>query len=475
MSKTICFVIILSFTIINSLDAQLHTSKPVLGWNSWQSYGKFPTQNTMLSNINAMAQKLKPFGYKYFVIDGGWNLEKDTLQNIVGYNIDSWGRDLPAKSAFPNGLKPIADAAHKVGLKFGIHILRGIPRIAYDNNLPIYNTSYKAQDIADTNSTCGWNDDNYGIDMNKPGAQAYYDSYVSLLVSWGVNFIKADDITNHPDEIEAIQLAIQKTGKTILLSLSAGGNSNPEYMDSYKTSTMLRITNDAWDNQKSINSGFDGWKKWNDVSFDSLWQDMDMIPFGHLCLNNSDSNYLHAAPFEGNKNSKGKERFSSFSKDQQYTFITQRALGASPLFMGGDLPTSDSFSFYLITNKYMLMCNQNGIIGNLVYSKDSIEVWKTRNKSNDNSGWIGIFNRSVNKQQFSSNLADIGLQSCSLFDIWNNKSLGKVYTCINETIAANGVLFYKYELLNSVPDIFFASKKTQPFPSLNIYSSGYVR
>lgn len=134
--------------------------------------------------------------------------------------------------------------------------------------------------------------------------------------------------------------------------------------------------------------------------------------------------------------------------------------------MGGDLPTSDSFSFSLITNKYMLTCNQNGVIGDLVYAKDSIQVWKTPNKSNNNAGWIGIFNLSANTQEFSSNLADIALKSCSLFDIWNNKPLGKVYSSIKKTIAANGVLFYKYELLNSTPDIYISLKKIQSLSSL---------
>jgi alpha-galactosidase len=409
MFKTILFII-LSLTITNILNAQLHTAKPVLGWNSWHSYGKFPTEKTMLVNIQAMAQKLKPFGYNYFVIDGGWNAEKDSSHNIVGYRIDKWGRDIPAKSAFPNGLKPVADAAHKAGLKFGIHILRGIPRIAYYNNLPVYNTTYRAQDFTDTNSICRWNNENYGIDMSRQGGQAYYDSYISLLVSWGVDFIKADDMTSHPDEIKAVRLAIRKTGKAILLSLVPGGDSKPEYMYSYKPATMLRIARDMWDNQKSINHVFEAWQEWSEVSFDSLWQDMGNVPFGHLCLNNSDSNYLHAAPHEGDKASQGKERMSSFSKDQQYTVITQWALSASPLFMGGDLPTSDSFSFSLITNKYMLACDQNGVIGELAYAKDSIEVWKTPNKNNDSKGWIGIFNRSTKSQNFSGNLSDFKLK-----------------------------------------------------------------
>ena len=453
MLKAILFIS-LSFTVANALNAQLHTGRPVLGWNSWDSYGKFPTEKAMLVNIQVMAEKLKPFGYNYFVIDGGWNAEKDSARNITGYHIDKWGRDIAAKSAFPNGLKPIADAAHKAGLKFGIHILRGIPRMAYYNNLPVYNTNYRAQDFTDTNSICGWNDENYGIDMSKPGAQAYYDSYISLLVSWGVDFIKADDMTSYADEIKAVQLAIQKTGQVILLSLVPGGGSKPEYMNSYKPATMLRIARDVWDNQKSINQVFDAWQEWSDVSFDSLWQDMGMIPFGHLCLNNSDSDYLHAADHEGDNGSRGKERMSSFSKHQKYTVITQRALGASPLFMGGDLPTSDSFSFSLITNKYMLACDQNGVIGELVYAKDSIEVWKTLNKNNDSKGWIGIFNLSTKSQDFSCNLSDISLKSCILFDIWNNKSLGNVYTSIKKSIAANGVLFCRYQLLNSPANVY---------------------
>lgn len=196
-----------------------------------------------------------------------------------------------------------------------------------------------------------------------------------------------------------------------------------------------------------INKVFDAWKKWSEVPRDSLWLDMDMIPFGHLSLNNADPDYLHAAPNAGDSGTRGKERMCSFSKDQQYTFITQRALGASPLFMGGDLPTSDPFSFSLITNKEMLACDQNGVTGKLVYLKDSIEVWKTPSKNNEKEGWIGIFNRSSKAQNCSCSLNEIALTACNLFDIWNNESLGVTNSSVQKTIAANGVLFYKYKLL----------------------------
>jgi hypothetical protein len=428
---------------------QMQPSTPPMGWNSWDSYGKFPTEKAMLANIKLMAEKLKPFGYNYFVIDAGWNIEKDAGNNITHLSMDEYGRYVPAISAFPNGLKPVIEAAHKAGLKFGIHIMRGIPREAYNKNLLVPGTTYSAQNIADTTSVCKWNHDNYGVNMNNPGAQEYYDSYIAMLINWGIDFIKADDITGHPDEIKAVESAITKTGKNIVLSLSPGGDSKTEYINVYNQASMLRITGDVWDNQKGIDKVFDAWKKWNAISRKDLWLDMDMIPFGHLCLNNSDPNYLHAATGESEKGSKGKERMCSFTKDQQYTFITQRALGASPLFMGGDLPTTDEFSFSLLTSKEMLACNQNGVIGKLVYENDSLEVWKTPNRKNANEGWIGIFNRSGENKNVQLSSDQLQIMPCSLFDIWKNKSLENlgVNTVLKQEINAHGVIFFRYKYL----------------------------
>jgi len=421
------------------------TQMPPMGWNSWDCYGKYPTEKNILNNLNVMKQKLKPFGYTYLVIDAGWNIEKDSANNLSGVSIDAFGRYIPFKKDFPHGLKYIADKAHNAGLLFGIHIMRGIPREAYDKNLPVYGTTYHARDIADTTSLCKWNHDNYGIDMNKPGAQEYYNSYINLLASWGVDYIKADDITAHPQEINAVEKAIDKTGRKIVLSLSPGGDSKTEFIDDYKTATLLRITGDVWDNEKSINKVFDAWKNWNAYANEGLWLDMDMIPFGHICINNHVNDYLQTDSSEGNKGSKGKERMCAFTKNEKYTFITQRALGASPLFMGGDLSTTDTFSFQLLTNKEMLACNKNGVTGRLVYSDDNLEIWKTVNKTDSSKGWIGIFNRSNNDNKTSFTLQQLQLSPCGLFDIWNAGSLGKISNAINVTVPQKGVLFYKYD------------------------------
>ena len=108
---------------------------------------------------------------------------------------------------------------------FGIHILRGIPKLAVEKNLPIARSPYRAAQAAATSDTCPWNPDNYGLDAAKPAAQAYYDSIARLYASWGVDLIKADCIGSRPykgDDIRMLSLALRKTGRPIVLSLSPG-------------------------------------------------------------------------------------------------------------------------------------------------------------------------------------------------------------------------------------------------------------
>lgn len=433
----------------SSVEIIKQTTVPPKGWNSWDSYGMYPTQEAMIKNADVMAKKLKPYGYQFFVIDAGWNKVKDESGKIVTMSLDNYSRYIANKETFPGGLKAVADHVHSLGLKFGVHIMRGISRIAYAKNFPIYGTRYTARDIADTTSLCKWNSDNYGVDMSKSGAQAYYDSYIMQLVSWGVDFIKADDIAGYPREIDAVINAIHKTNKNVVLSLSPGGDSKPEYFDTYKKADMLRVTKDVWDDQIGIDRVFDAWKLWRNVDHSGFWLDMDMIPFGHLCLQHADPDFLSAKP-SSKKGERQSEHMSFFSNDQKYSFMAMRALSASPLFMGGDLPTSDEFSLSLLVNKEMLACDENGVVGSLVSDKNNIEVWKVVDKKNPKKGWVGIFNRSSEMKNFDITNTSLGFadQSLKLTDIWMNKDLGKIKNMDKQTVSINpgGVLFCSYKL-----------------------------
>lgn len=444
-------VIVLLVLLSPNVNAQLKIKNnnfltPPLGWNSWTNYGGHINEKAVLANAETMAVKYKPFGYTYVVLDGGWHARpgsQDTSQ------VDQYGQ-ITNKAKFPNGIPYLAEQLHKLGLKFGIHIMRGVSRIGYRNNIPVFGTSYRIRDVADTTSLCPWSNDNYGINMSKPGAQEYYDSFIGQLISWGVDFIKIDDITEHPDEILAVRAAINKTGKEkeVVLSLSPGDNSKVNNLQAYNVADMVRVTPDIWDNQAGIDQAFTSWERWSVVSDCHFWIDMDMIPFGHLSLSNPYPDYLLA-----DKNQEGgervRERMSFLTTDQKYTFITLRALSASPLMMGGDLPTSDEFSFKLLTNKEMLACNQNGVTGKLVYNKDSTEIWKTPNKTRTDEGWIGIFNRTNHSKSIQLSVSDFDTKrTMSLYNIWQQKELGTFTSTsiLTFQINPNGVVFYRYKL-----------------------------
>lgn len=437
MKKSFIFLFIVAATACNERMKNDNLTAPPLGWNSWTSYGWMVSEKDILVTADVMAEKLKPYGYEFLVLDGGWH-----VSGSPGDTLDQYGM-IPSKSRFPHGIPWLAKQVHDRKLKFGIHIMRGVSRDGYKRNDKIFGTDYRIRDIADTTSVCGWSDQNYGIDMNKPGSQEYYDFYIGEVVSWGVDFIKIDDITEHPAEILAVKKAIDKTRKKVILSLSPGDNAKVSYLQAYNVADMVRVTPDIWDNQKGIDQAFAAWKIWSEVFDRHFWIDMDMIPFGHLSLSNPFPDYL--LPGENQEGGEGvRERMSFLSTDQKYTFITLRALSASPLMMGGALPTSDEFSFELLTNKEMLACNQNGVTGKLIYSKDSMEIWKTPDKNKPNKGWIGIFNRTAHAKSIQLSLSDLGIKNTiSLYDIWQKKELGTFTSTSKLTfqVSPNGVVF----------------------------------
>ena len=434
-------------------------SKPPLGWNSFDSYGVYLHEEAAMANLESMAEMLAPYGYEYFVMDNGWfgefELKPGTLYPVERHasdvRINEFGHVMPSRAYFPGGIKPISARCHELGLKFGIHMMRGIPRKAYELNLPIKGTAYGARDIADTTpaNNCTWCTYNYGVDMSKPGAQEWYDGLIQHLADLGVDMIKYDDIVPYPAEVEAVAKAIAKTGRPILLSLSPGGEVDPAAIKSFQKAHMLRVTKDVWDEMHYIDECFDAWKRWTGKQADNFWIDMDMIPFGQLLMMSpkidlTDDKEEATVRLAG----KGYRRWQQLSQDQMFTFITMRALSASPLMIGGDLPTLDGFSLRLVTDSEMLACNQNGVMGNLVSEKDGIEVWITPEKHRDNKGWIGVFNRTEMMQRVTLTKSFLGLEKdATLCNIWRGRRQHELTdsSAIEIDINPDGVLFLRFE------------------------------
>jgi len=424
---------------------------PLLGWNSYNCYGTHINADLTWKNLEAFIQELKPFGYEYFVLDAGWYRHYDykpgenwpTDGDKAHLTIDEYGRFVPTGFYFPDGLDEIIDYAHKHGVKFGLHLMRGIPRIAVEKNLPIKGTKYFARDIADTTDICNWSNLNYGINMDKPGAQEYYNSVIELLAGWGVDFIKYDDIVHKPEEINAVANAIEKCGRIIDLSISPGDDINPEYYETYQRADMIRISRDIWDLKEDLEISFERWEEILPYADKGFWLDMDMIPFGHIRID-------YPISLKKLDAGRGYERQDAFSYAQKKTFITQRAMAASPLFMGGSLISSPKIVFELITDTDMLACNQNGVTGELVtrisnYSA-KIDVWKTSHKTRANEGWIGVFNRNQYLDIVKLSKEEIGLNkavSYKLYDIWGKRIIEDAETFLLE-IPSDDVIFIHY-------------------------------
>lgn len=430
---------------------KVHTSSPFLGWNSYDCFGSQINEKLTSENLDAFIHKLKPYGYEYFVLDAGWYRHYElkpgecwpTDGDQAHLNMDGYGRLIPSHVNFPNGFKKIAERTQAYGIVFGIHLMRGIPREAVEKNLPVKGTPYFARDIADTTDTCNWSSLNYGVDMEKPGAQEYYNSVIELVAGWGVGFLKYDDIVHKPKEINAVANALENYAPGMILSISPGNDINPEYLETYQRADMIRITRDIWDLKEDLDITFERWEKMLPYAGKGFWLDMDMIPLGHIRIN-------YPLTLNRQQSTRGYERMDNFSFAQKKTFITQRAMAASPLFMGGALTSSPVTVFELLTDRDMLECNQNGITGELVkrisdYST-RIDIWRTPHRLNANEGWIGVFNRNEYMDILELDKAELGLDetvSYALYDIWGKQIIRDADSFVF-VIPADDILFIHY-------------------------------
>src|SRR5271169_452917 len=319
---------------------------PPMGWNSWDGYGTTITEDQFKANATWFAKHLKPVGWRYVVVDMEWfvtNPIPEGNSKNSQFSLDSYGRYTPATKRFPSstkdaGFKPLADYAHSLGLKFGIHILRGIPKQAVERNSAIEGSSFHAIDAADTSETCPWNPDNYGLDARKPAAQAYYDSIARLYAGWEVDLIKVDCIASHPyrgDEIRMLSEALRKTGRPIVLSLSPGGAPIDKVDEMRQYAQLWRISDDIWDLWHStvpypqgLGDQFANVAKWAGLAQPGHWPDADMLPLGQL------------GPAPG----WGKARETRLSHDEQRTLMTLWCIFPSPLMIGGELPSADDWT-----------------------------------------------------------------------------------------------------------------------------------
>ena len=348
---------------------------PPMGWNSYDAYRGSVTEQEFRANVDFLAQHLAPYGWNYAVIDYYWyftHTEPNTQQEKWEYHMDKFGRLIPAPNRFPSaaggsGFKPLADYVHSKGLKFGVHIMRGIPRAAVWQNLPVMGTAVHARDIAITSDAAAWSTAMYGVDVSKPAGQAYYDSIVALYAQWGVDYIKADDMCGgvksgqlyyHAAEVAALHRAIARSGRAMVLSLS-GAAPLSAAADLEKNAQLWRISSDFWDNWPALRGQFALCRAWAPYIGPDHWPDADMLPIGRIRVQG------FADP----------GRWSRLTPDEAQTLLTLWVIFRSPLMMGGELPTLDAATLARLTNREVLAVDQESSHNRELIAHGNQVVW----------------------------------------------------------------------------------------------------
>ena len=417
---------------------------PPMGWNSWDCYGAAVTEDEVRGNAAYMATHLKDYGWEYVVVDIQWyepGAVSSRYRPFVPLCMDDYSRLVPAENRFPSarggrGFKPLADYVHSLGLKFGIHIMRGIPRQAVHNGGRIKGTNVTARDIAHTNSICPWNTDMYGVDASKEGAQAYYDSLFELYAEWGVDFVKVDDIAasrlygSHLEEIRLIRRAIDRCGRPMVLSLSPGP-APLEHADFFaEHANMWRMTDDFWDKWPLLLDMFDRCKKWEGKSRPGAWPDCDMLPLGRIGIRNVDGG--------------AGDRRTRFTRDEQRTMMTLWTMFRSPLMFGGELRDNDEWTLSLLTNRDVLAMHRESSNARQVYRDGSRIVWAADGPRGE--VYAALFNVGEAPERVSVALSDLGLaRAVHGRELWTGLETGLLAERLSADVPPHGAALFRLE------------------------------
>ncbi|MFI5758911.1 alpha-galactosidase D [Streptomyces sp. NPDC051569] len=413
--------------------------KPFMGWTSWSMQSsKYPglnpdgdysylTEANVLKQADAMASKLKPYGYEYVNIDAGWWRQNDWTPEFDGY-----ARQSPDPVRFPQGMKPVADHIHRKGLKAGIYLPVGLEKEAYGAGaVPIWNAAgCTTADIVypDLRTTNGW-DSAYKIDFTRPCAQKYVDSQARTLADWGYDFLKLDgvgpgsfksgDQYDNVADVAAWQQAIAATGRPIHLELSWSldiGHAADwkQYSQGWRIDTDVECycnTLVSWEN--SVDDRFDDAPAWSRKAGPGGWNDLDAIDVGN-------------------------GQMDGLTRAERQSYVTLWAISKSPLFTGDDLTRLDDYGLSLLTNSEVIAVDQGATpVARPVTPSGDQQVWGAKNP--DGSYTVALFNLGDAPASVTADWASFGFAGkAKVRDLWNHENLGAYQDKVTQALPAHG-------------------------------------
>ena len=411
------------------------TASPPMGWNSWNGYMGSPDEAELKATMRYMAAHLLPFGYEYCVTDAGWYNWKagpDTPTAeypIPHYSCDRHGRPLPHPEKYPSGhgsFLPISRYAHSLGLKFGLHMMRGMNRRLLGHGFTVCGTDVPLEELIDLNSPCAWAPDSFGIKADHPAAQRWYDALFANFAAWEIDFVKYDDIASpiHKPEIEMIHSAIDRCGRDILLSLSPGDTTQLEDADFYsRHADMWRISKDFWDDWASnLRESFDLLAAWNRHIEAPGWPDADMIPIGWLCENPSVRGML--------------PRLTRFTVHEQQSLFTLFSIARSPLILTCNLLRNTPELLTVQTQPDCIALNQRGKGNRPLLSgpEQQRHLWYGHADGRD---YLACFNLERTEAEYEFPVPE-ALRGRYAADVWTGEPTGALTETLRLPMTAHG-------------------------------------
>ena len=376
---------------------------PPMGWNSWDCYYSSVTEKEVMQNARYLVDNdLVRHGWEYVVVDIRWYCDHPSLgggnynqRGDQGYVLDAYGRYLPSPRRFPScmkdginiGFKALADSIHNMGLKFGIHIMRGVPKAVVGSNYQLKGSEQTpwSQVYNGTTSPCTWLKDNLLVRNNEAGQQ-YYNSIMDLYAGWGVDFIKVDDLSRpfYTDEIHMIRKAIDQTGRPIVLSLSPGKTQYQYAGECLDNANMWRMMDDLWDNWSAVDAVFNEAHVWSQYSRPGNFADCDMLPLGQIAMTIGDPGYTSA---QGG-------RWTNLTHNEQLTMMTLWGICHSPLFFGGEMTRNDAFTLSLLNNEEYHRMHKYGTDARQVLNDENLGhvAWTSTDPDTGNR-YLALFQR----------------------------------------------------------------------------------
>ncbi|MFI6542462.1 alpha-galactosidase D [Streptomyces prunicolor] len=414
-------------------------AKPYMGWSSWSMQSsKYPglnpdgdysylTEANVTKQTDALASKLKKYGYDHINIDAGW-----WRDNSWKPEYDQYGRQAADPKRFPSGMKAVADRIHSKGLKAGIYLPAGLEKEAYNSGkTPIWNADgCTTADIvySDLRTTNGW-DSSYKLDFSRPCTQKYIDSQAQLIADWGYDYLKLDgvgpgsgksgDQYDNVADVAAWNKAITAIGRPIHLELSWSLDYG-HAADWKKYSNGWRIDTDVecycntlvtWEN--SVDDRWDDTPAWTSLAGPGGWNDLDSLDVGNGAMD-------------------------GLTKAERQSYATLWAVAKSPLFTGDDLTKLDDYGVSLLTNREVIGVDQSDAPpARPVTPSDAQQVWAAKNPNGTYT--VALFNLSDAPAAVSANWTTLGFTGkAAVRDLWNHEDLGTYTNKVTQALPAHG-------------------------------------